>query len=267
MTTLPPVKRRYVDTSFGQVHYYMSGEQGPLLFLFHETALSGNQYEKVLPLLGVKCRAIAIDTPGYGMSDPPAAPCDMQSLSARLFAAIQEFDDGPVILAGAHTGSSFALELATTSLRDRATHVILSGLALLTPAEIEDFRNIITVPEVDQDGRFLVVEWEKRRDRWGDRAKLEDILWGTVEQLKVYKRFHWAFEAVFTHDAQAALKNLSAPTLFLIGENDSLLKSDERACALVDNAKLDVLPGIEGRLAYFHPQLYAQKVLEFTGLS
>ncbi len=266
MSAFPPVKRGYAGTRFGQVHYYAAGEQGPLLFLFHETALSGSEFVKALPLLGTKCRAIAIDTPGYGMSDPPAAPCDMQDLSARLLAAVEEFGDGPVILAGAHTGSSFAIELAATSLRDRVSHVVLSGLALLTPGEIEDFRKIITNPEIDREGRFLVVEWEKRRDRWGDNAALTDILWGTVEQLKVYERFHWAFEAVFTHDAEAALKKLASPTLFLIGEHDSLVESDKKAAALVDNAKLDVLAGIGGRLPYFHPDLYAQKVMEFAGL-
>ena len=267
MSSSAPVGRGYVDTSFGQVHYYTAGDQGPLLFLFHETALSGNQFERVLPILGAKCRAIAIDTPGYGMSDPPPSPCNMKKLSERLYAAIDAFDDGPVILAGAHTGGSFAIELATTHLKDRVTHVVLSGLALLTPGEIEEFKKIITVPEIDREGRFLVMEWKKRLERWGDNAALTDILWGTVEQLKVYERFHWAFEAVFTHDAERALKQLSSPTLFLIGEHDSLVESDKRACALVGNAKLDVLKGIGGRLPYFHPELYAQKVLDFAGLA
>jgi pimeloyl-ACP methyl ester carboxylesterase len=266
MSLPAPVRRGYVDTGFGQVHYYAAGEQGPLLFLLHETALSGSEFVRALPLLGAKCRAIAIDTPGYGMSDPPAAPCDMQSLSARLYAAMQAFGDGPVILAGVHTGSSFALELATTSVKDRVSHVVLSGLALLTSAEIESFRNIITTPEIDREGRFLVVEWEKRLQRWGDDAELADILWGTVEQLRVYERFHWAFDAIFSHDAELALKNLVSPTLFLVGEHDSLVDCDKKAVMLSKDARLDVLPGIGGRLPYFQPDIYAQKVLQFAGL-
>lgn len=267
MSALPPVRRAYVDTRFGQVHYYAAGDSGPLLFLFHETALSGNEFEKALPLLGARCRAVAIDTPGYGMSDPPDSPCDMQALSARLLAAIEAFGDGEIILAGVHTGSSFAVELAATNLKDRVTHVVMSGLALLTEEEIEAFRAIITMPEIDREGRFLVVEWEKRLERWGEGTALADILWGTVEQLKVYERFHWAFEAVFTHDAQAALRRLSAPALFLVGDNDSLVESDRQAVALADNADLDVLEGVGGRLPYFHPELYARKVLEFAGLA
>ena len=260
------VRRGYVDTEFGQVHYYAAGRKGPLLFLFHETALSGSEFVPALPLLGLSCRAIAIDTPGYGLSDAPDAPCDMEGMCARIFAAIQEFGDGPVILAGAHTGSSFALELAATTLKDRVTHVVMSGLALLTPDEIESFRSIISAPTIDSEGDFLVAEWQKRLQRWGDGAGLNDIYWATVEQIKVYERFHWAFEAIFSHDAESALRNLSAPALFLVGEHDSLVESDRKAVRLTNNAKLEVLKATGGRLPYFQPEIYARELLQFAGL-
>lgn len=260
------MRKGYVDTHFGQVHYYRSGESGPLLFLFHETALSGNEFERTLPLLGEKCRAIAFDTPGYGMSDPPPAPLDMDGLSARLFEAIEAFGDGPCILAGAHTGSSIAVDLASNRLRHRVTHVVLTGLALLTPEEIEVFRGIIGTPEIDREGQFLMTEWQKRLQRWGADTDPEDLLWGAVEQLRVYKRFAWAFEAVFSHDAEAALKNLACPLLFLVGEHDSLVESDRRASKLVAGSELRILPGLPGRLPYFEPEVYARELLDFCGL-
>lgn len=260
------MRKGYVDTRFGQVHYYRSGESGPLLFLFHETALSGNEFERTLPLLGEKCRAIAFDTPGYGMSDPPPAPLDMDGLSARLLAAIEAFGDGPCILAGAHTGSSLAIDLASKQLRHRVTHVVLTGLALLTSEEIEVFRGIIGTPEIDREGQFLMTEWQKRLQRWGPDTDPEDLLWGAVEQLRVYKRFAWAFEAVFSHDAEAALKSLACPLLFLVGEHDSLVESDKRASKLVAGSKLKILPGLPGRLPYFEPEIYASELLDFCGL-
>lgn len=260
------MRKGYVDTSFGQVHYYRSGESGPLLFLFHETALSGNEFERTLPLLGEKCRAIAFDTPGYGMSDPPPAPLDMDGLSARILEAIEAFGDGSCILAGAHTGSSIAIDLAARQLKSRVSHVVITGLALLTPEEIAVFRKIIGTPEVDREGKFLMEEWEKRLQRWGADTDPEDLLWGAVEQMKVYKRFAWAFEAVFSHDAEAALKNLACPLLFLVGEHDSLVESDKRASKLVVGSRLKILPGLPGRLPYFEPEIYARELLEFCGL-
>lgn len=261
------MRKGYADTEFGQVHYYADGDKGPLLFLFHETALSGNEFEKTLPLLGRHCRAVALDTPGYGMSDPPKAPLDMPAMATWLHQAIQTFGDGPVILAGAHTGSAIALELAISHLRARATHVVLSGLGLLSPDEIAHFRKIAGKPEIDPDGQFLVTQWKRRRQRWGEDTDLDSILWGAVEQLKVYRRAFWAFETVFSYDAEAALRKLEVPCYFVVGEHDSIIESDRKAVAIARNAKLKVLPGVRGRLPYFEPELYARELLGFVGLA
>lgn len=261
------MRKGYADTGFGQVHYYAAGDKGPLLCLFHETALSGNEFEKTLPLLGRHCRAVAFDTPGYGMSDPPDAPLDMATMARWLHDAIAPFGDGPVILAGAHTGSSIALELAIGHLRARTTHVVLSGLGLLTPEEIAGFRKIAGTPQIDPEGRFLVEQWKRRRQRWGEDTDLDSILWGAVEQLKVYRRAFWAFETVFAYDAEAALRKLEAPCYFLVGEHDSIVESDRRAAAIARNARLTVLPGVRGRLPYFEPELYARELLRFAGLA
>lgn len=264
---LATVRRGYLTTNSGQIHYYHAGDSGPLLFLFHETALSASEFERTLPFLGTRCRAIALDTPGYGMSDAPHQPLSMAALSAQFTEAINNFGNEPCILAGAHTGSSFALELATRQLAARTTHVIISGLALLSAAEVESFRKIISQPELDADGAFLVTEWRKRRERWGPDATPADLLWGTVEQLRVFERFHWAFEAVFAHDAETALRRINCPTLFLVGEHDSLASSDRKAARLVRDSRLEELPGVHGRLPYFHPELYAQQILQFAGLA
>ena len=68
------MRRGYVDVEFGQLHYRESGE-GPPLVLLHKTPSSSIQYSRVMPLLGERYRCIALDTPGFGMSDPfPSQP-------------------------------------------------------------------------------------------------------------------------------------------------------------------------------------------------
>ncbi len=263
----PRIDRGYVDTPFGQIHFHRSGTRGPLLFLFHETALSGREYLRALPLLGEHCRAVAFDTPGYGMSDPPPAPLSMNGIAERLHAAIRCFGEGPCILAGVHTGSSIALELAVDRLAERTTHLVLSGLALLTPDEVDRYRKIIAIPVLDREGRFLVDEWQKRLQSWGEVASLADVLWGTVEQLSVFERFHWALDAVFAHDAAGCLPRITMPTLFLVGAHDSFVEKDRRAAMLVRAAKLEVLEGCGGRLPWFEPTVYAHSLLRFAGLS
>lgn len=261
------VRRGYVDTPGGQIHFYAAGDRGPLVFLFHETALSGNEFEKTLPILATRCRAIALDTPGYGMSDPPPGPPTMDDLVEPLLTAMVHFGPGPYVLAGAHTGASLAIEMAANRIPADVSHVMLTGLALLKPSEIDAFRRIIGTPVIDRDGKYLIEQWQKRVKRWGADTDLAGLHWGAVEQLKVYSRFHWAFEAVFQHDAEGALARLRCPTFFLIGDRDSLVESDRRAAELVKGAKLKVLSEVRGRLPYFHPEVYAHELIAFAGLA
>ena len=262
------MKKGYVDTDFGQIHYYADGSDGPQLFLFHETALSANEFEKTLPHLARHCRAVAFDTPGYGMSDPPPAPLTMSEICERMVAAIDSFGGGPCALAGAHTGASIALELAVNWIPERTTHLVLSGISPHTETENAALRKIIGEPDIKRDGSHLVEGWKKRVARWAE-AKNEDLdmlHWGMVEQLRVYKRFHWAFEATFAHDKEAAVKKLTCPTYFLVGEHDSLAAKEALWAELAPQATRKIVAGAGGRLPYAEPELYAREVLGFLGL-
>lgn len=65
------VRRRYVDLAWGQMHVAEVGDQEvfPVLLL-HQTPRSWDELAEVLPLLGRTRRAIAVDLPGMGRSDP-----------------------------------------------------------------------------------------------------------------------------------------------------------------------------------------------------
>ena len=68
-----PVRRAYADAAHGQMHYAECGEAraGALpIVLLHQTPRSWLEYREVLPLLGARYRAIAMDTAGFGASDP-----------------------------------------------------------------------------------------------------------------------------------------------------------------------------------------------------
>jgi hypothetical protein len=66
----------YVSTPMGQVHYRLvRASEGPVLVLLHQTPWSMNQYAEVQACLAAHgVSSLAIDTPGYGLSDPPPDP-------------------------------------------------------------------------------------------------------------------------------------------------------------------------------------------------
>ena len=67
-------KKGYADGPFGQLHYMTAGSGAPLI-MTHQSPDSMVQFEPVLGLLAEQgIQAIAVDIPGYGMSDRPDHP-------------------------------------------------------------------------------------------------------------------------------------------------------------------------------------------------
>ena len=67
-------ERGYLELPWGQVHYRRAGDpSAPPLVLLHQSPLSSATFEPALAALAARgVYAVAVDTPGFGMSD--AAP-------------------------------------------------------------------------------------------------------------------------------------------------------------------------------------------------
>ena len=61
---------RYAEVDGLRLHYLEAGQGDPILLL-HGYPTSSHLYRNILPELGKTHRAIAIDLPGYGLSDKP----------------------------------------------------------------------------------------------------------------------------------------------------------------------------------------------------
>ena len=82
-----PPTRGYTGASGAQLHYRMLGE-GPPVFLMHSSPLSSAFMLGQLQVLAdAGYRAIALDTPGYGQSDPLPTPPQSLTDYARAFLA------------------------------------------------------------------------------------------------------------------------------------------------------------------------------------
>lgn len=68
-------QRAYVDGPWGQIHLRIAGpKHGPVVLLIHKMVWSSVEFSRVQPLLAARgVRTIAVDLPGYGLSDGPAA--------------------------------------------------------------------------------------------------------------------------------------------------------------------------------------------------
>src|SRR5690348_2858832 len=78
MTETARMRKGYVDTPEGQIHYITAGSGGVPLILLHQNPSSARMWEAVIPGLAARGRqVVAFDTPGYGNSDAPAEEPDI----------------------------------------------------------------------------------------------------------------------------------------------------------------------------------------------
>ena len=152
----------YADTRYGQLHYAECGSGAPVLLL-HQTPRSADEYREVLPLLGARFHAVAMDTIGFGAS----ARAPEHSIEAYADAALAFLDArglGPVYLAGHHTGGVIAVEVAARA-PERIRRLVLSATPYVDAEARAARRGRPSVDRVEPrpDGTHLAELWQRRQ--------------------------------------------------------------------------------------------------------
>lgn len=163
MTTA--LRRAFVDLPAGPVHYASCGAPDlPAVLLLHQSPRSWREYAQVLPLLGRRWHAVAMDTAGFGDSAPLAAPASIEQYAQVAWALVDALRLAPVHIVGHHTGGVIAIEMAAARLGEVASLVLSS-----TPFTDAAFRHaraqrppIDEVPPSD-DGSHLAALWQRRQ--------------------------------------------------------------------------------------------------------
>jgi len=231
------ISRHYVEVGAREVHYRRCGAGAPVVLL-HESPLSSLAYEPLMRCLGERFTAIALDTPGYGNSDPlPAASPSISDYADALAQTLDALGVPRCGLYGAHTGACIALELALRA-PDRVAALVLDGLLLATePERRELLARYCPALEPEIDGSHLVAAWAMRRDMhvffpWYDRRPAaalrvampdaETLHRGMFQHLRAGAGYHLGYEAAFRYDPIPALAALSMPAAVVAAPTDVL---------------------------------------------
>jgi pimeloyl-ACP methyl ester carboxylesterase len=233
------IAKGYVRTSWGQLHYWHTGDAGPALVLLHQTANSGRMWLPLFSVLGERLRLFALDTPGFGMSDPPPAQPTFEAYCAVFFEALDGLGLGEVALGGFHTGAGFAAGMAAGAPA-RVSRLILMGTPVFDPQD-ENTRRTRAARlgwAPDPEGEYLVRMWRISTypDLWVRHRELTDrLLAGPLAW--------WASAAVSDTDVRDLLPAIQCPTLLLSGSQDFMIDKQESVAALLRDARLVVIPG------------------------
>lgn len=249
--------RSYIRMPWGQVHVRQAGQPGhPTLFLQHQSPLSSATFEAVLPLLAERgIHAVAIDTPGFGMSDPTPEPWSIPEYAEAAWQIADALGLRQVTILGQHTGAVVACEAAAQQ-PERVRGLVLQGLPLYSRSErAEKMRTYAPGYEPALDGSHLKVIWERVRGLYPD-LDAEECNRQVLEYLATGPDYATAYRAVFEHDVDIeSLRNV--PIALVHGDRDLVDRFTDIVTAALPWAHLDIVPGTD-----FAPDEYPEEFTE-----
>ncbi len=260
------IRRGYVDTALGQMHYRHAGHGDPVVML-HWGPASSRMMEPHLPLYAAKgYHAVAFDMIGHGQS----AKLDRGITNIEHAEAVSEamtgLDIGGGYFIGGHMPSAIAVEVVL--LRRDIRKLILDGTPLLNAEETKHLMSGVYKGPwgFREDGSH-------KDDFWNSTVAIMKV-WNpdfteTPETLpQVYALMADHIEASI--QAEPAIKSVNdfserlalvdVPVLVLTAEKEPLRNAFERAVEQSLNGRGHVFPGC-------HPVHYPERASEYVDVA
>jgi pimeloyl-ACP methyl ester carboxylesterase len=258
-------RKGYADGPFGQVHFQALGDGVPLVLL-HQSPSSSDMFGAAYPLLAAAgVRAIGVDSPGFGQSDPPPGTPTIGGYALAALAVMDHLGLDEAAVLGHHTGAAIAAELAVTAAR-RVSRVILNGPPLLTPEEVDAFRAALDASPLlppQADGSHLTALWQRRVTFTPGWSSLEAMHAGVVQMLIAGSRGWDGFKAAFAYDIETRLRALTQPCMILTNTGDDLHVASRRAQRLRPDFAWRELPRGTHDIVDEQPLAWSRAVVDF----
>jgi pimeloyl-ACP methyl ester carboxylesterase len=213
------VKRGFADTPEGQIHYAMAGKGKPVLFL-HQTPRSWDEYRDMLPIIGRKYWAIAMDTVGFGDSYRPGKKGSIEQYARGVITFLDAMSIGRTSIVGHHTGGVIAVEIAA-SYPERVDRLVLSSTPYVDAADRERRKTRPPIDEVEpkEDGSHLTELWQRRMPFY-PKNRPDLLTRFVIDALKTGEQMEEGHQAVNVYRMEEKVPLIKAPTLVVAGTED-----------------------------------------------
>lgn len=211
--------KSYVQTPEGQIHYRSCGSGKPVILL-HQTPRSSDEYAEVLPLLGRRFWAIAMDTIGFGDSYRFGGEMSIERLGMGVMQLLAALNLKRVSLVGHHTGAVIAVEVAA-SHPEVVEKLVLSGCPFIDASEREKRKgkHVIDSFEPRMDGSHLLELWRGRQPYYPpNRPDILDRF--IIDALKAGPNAAEGHVAVAKYRMEDKLPKITCPTLIVAATSD-----------------------------------------------
>jgi pimeloyl-ACP methyl ester carboxylesterase len=234
------IERGYVRIGRRHVHYRRAGS-GPAIVLLHASPVSSAMFLEQIEVFAERFTAIAVDTPGYGLSDKLAIEKPaIADYADALMETLDALGLERVLLYGRHTGASIAVEAARRH-PGRVVRVLCDGYPIFPPEIRQRYIDEYLVRLTPGwDGSHLAFWWLRYRDQhvfwpWDiqttatradtDVPDLDFLNRGFNQIMMAGDGYRIGYAAAFMHDALDALAELTIPAWLTVRPGDSLFNT------------------------------------------
>ena len=280
------IYRKFVDVDGRLVHYWLSGKGKPIILL-HASPQDGSFVLEPFHELTRNFQLIAIDTAGFGLSEPLAIknPKAIDFANATI-KTLEKLKINSCILYGTHTGAHIALEVAINSKKVKC--LIIDGISFYNSSEKKELLKKYAPnfpPKIN--GEHLVNAWHHTRDQtifypWFNKKNrirrklpppnyLHNVV---IAKLRAEENYIKGYKAAFSHNTHSAFKKIKIFTLLYSRSDDVLENHINRVSLFNSNIKIikvtnkqQIIKNIKENCSKIKINIYNKKIAQPSTVS
>lgn len=264
------MKRYYLGPAGAQIHVCSTQPptpSAPPLYCLHATAYSGKIFYPLMAAMTGRRRVVALDTPGYGASDPLATAIAIPDYAARIGSALQEDAGGqPLDLLGYHTGATLAAEIAR-QYPDMVRRLVLIGVPYFLGEERDQWRQKLAEPmTLSEDLSQFSERWHFLVTARAKSVSLERGFTNFVDELLAWPDGWRAHDAAFRFSVEDCFPQVTQPAL-LLNPHNHLAGASRAAANAMPDCQIIELPDLDHAIFDTAPEQIAGKIEAFLDKS
>jgi pimeloyl-ACP methyl ester carboxylesterase len=258
-------------------HVDLGSGSGPPVVLIHGLAGCWQNWLENVAVIAEHRRVIAVDLPGFGLSEPAPPACSITALAQAVEALCEQLETGPVVLVGNSMGGQTAAELALIE-PGRVAQLVLVGAAGISTCDLpaNRFRMLVRMLAAAGTTAPMASRGFIRRPRsrhlafgaiWRHPTRIRLDLLGEISDGTGAPGFRAAMDAILEHDYRQRLPEIEAPTLVVHGDDDGLVpvRDAEEFARLIPDSRLLVFEDTAHMPMLERPAPFNRALLDFIG--